>query len=312
VSTLSLKTETAMPARFLALSTLLLLAFTTASCVDHESLALAELESTGFGEIALEHSGGAGHAYNVKAQRDGIACKGLISVTAMPGSSAASFVTDMHCKKPGPPKPEFTAEELALKAAEAACEAKKEACVALGDLLVHGPLTTRDLERARAVHDKACKAGVLDACSHLGNLQLRGLGGERSEEAAEASWTGACEKESMLGCANLGRLRYINRKFKDAKPLFETACKGGEMTGCEGLGKMLREGAGGKEDMTGARKWFQMACDGGHMSGCTNLGVMYAKGEGGGHNMSRASELLTLACESGLQAACSHKRRLIK
>jgi hypothetical protein len=304
--------ETAMTARFLALATLLLLSLVAASCVDHEALALTELEGEGFGEIALVHMGGAGHAYSVKAQREGIACKGTISVTAMPGSSVASFVSDVRCKKPGPPKPEFTAEEIAVRAAEAACKANKEACVALGSLLVDGPLSTRDLERARAVHDKACKDGVLDGCSHLGNLQIRGLGGERSEEAAEASWAGACEKQSMLGCANLGRLRYINRKFKDAKPLFETSCKGGEMTGCEGLGKMLREGAGGREDMAGARKWFQMACDGGHMSGCTNLGVMYAKGEGGGHNLSRADELLTLACESGLQAACSHKRRLIK
>jgi len=288
------------------------LTLAASGCADHQALALAELESGGYTEAALTHAGGAGHAYTVTAKKDGVACEGTISVTAMPGSSKASFVSDIRCKKPKPEKPKFSEEELALKAAEEACAKDKKACVALGDLLVNGPLPTRDLPRARTVHDDACKADILDSCSHLGNLQLRGLGGERDVAAAEVSFVYACDKASMLGCSNLGRLRYINRKFKEAKPLFEKACLGGEMTGCEGLGKMLREGAGGKADMKGAKKWFQMACDGGHMSGCTNLGVMYARGDGGSHNMARANELLTTACESGLQAACVHKRRLIK
>lgn len=296
----------------LFLMSCVLFAIALSGCADHEALATAELEGAGYQEIALTHSGGAGHAYEVVAKKDGVACKGSISVTAMPGSSTASFDTDVRCKKPEPEKPEFSEDELALQKVEAACKKDPKACPELGKFLVEGPLSTRDLPRARQVHADACKADVLDSCSHLGSLQLRGLGGDRDEAAAEVSYTGACEKKSMLGCANLGRLRYINRKFKDAKPLFEKSCMGGEMTGCEGLGMMLREGAGGKEDYKGARKWFQRACDGGHMSSCTNLGVMYAKGEGGGHNMSRANELLTAACDSGHQAACSHKRRYIK
>jgi TPR repeat protein len=298
------------PQRLVLLSSLLV-SVAMGGCADHEALAIAELEGAGYQEIVLTHSGGAGHAYEVTAKKAGITCEGSISVTAMPGSSTASFATDVRCRKPKPDKPEFSQDELALQKVEAACKKDPNTCPELGKFLVEGPLSTRDLPRARQVHTDACRADVLDSCSHLGSLQLRGLGGERDEAAAEVSYTGACEKKSMLGCANLGRLRYINRKFKDAKPLFEKSCLGGEMTGCEGLGMMMREGAGGKEDYKGARKWFQRACDGGHMSSCTNLGVMYAKGEGGGHNMSRANELLTAACDSGHQAACSHKRRYI-
>ncbi|MGM0578112.1 MAG: tetratricopeptide repeat protein [Myxococcota bacterium] len=282
-------------------------------CVDHEQKAREQLESEGYSNVELEPKEGPGNSFTVRADKDGATCDGTVTVTAMPGSSAATVSTDVACESPDNEQPQEAeeAEEVdPLAEPRAACEEEPQACVELGVKLVEGPPATRDAEEARKVHGRACEAGILEACAHLGLLHLRGLGGEQSEEEAEALFTKACDGGNMLGCARLGRLRYINRQGREARKLLRKACEGGSVVGCAGLGMVLREGIGGKQDLEEAKRLFQDACDAGDMGACGNLGVMYTKGEGGVQSDERAREALKKACDGGVTAACSNLRKL--
>ncbi|MCB9787969.1 MAG: sel1 repeat family protein [Deltaproteobacteria bacterium] len=299
-------------ARTLTLAALgLTAALTLAGCPDYEKMATERLAHEGYEGAALTEQQGAGHSYGFTATREGLPCEGTITVTAMPGSSAADFSTDARCKAPQKPAGEDEAPEDPLAPEQAACDkGDLAACTRLGVALVEGTLGQRDLERARRVHLKACEAGALKSCNALGTLHLRGLGGEQDEERAEELFTRSCDGDDMDGCALLGRLRFINRQGKEARALLKRSCEGGSFIGCDGLGAAYREGVGGDEDMAEAKRYFQMACDGGEPSGCGNLGTMFLRGEGGVKSAERARELLERACKGGVTAACDEWKRV--
>jgi TPR repeat protein len=279
-------------------------------CPDKQKMAAERLAAEGYEGAVLEGAEGAGNSYAFTATKEGRACTGTITVTAMPGSSAADFNTEARCK--GAESGETAEERVDPLAGEtAACEkGDLKACTQLGRALVDGPLGQRDLERARAVHLKACEAGALKSCNALGTLHLRGLGGPQDEARAEELFTKSCGADDMDGCALLGRLRFINRRGKEARELLKRACDAGSFVGCDGLGAAYREAVGGDEDMDEAKRLFQLACDGGEASGCGNLGTMYLRGEGGVKSDARAKELLERACEGGVTAACAERKRI--
>ena len=210
-------------------------------CPDKQKMAAERLAAEGYEGAGLEGAEGAGSSYTFTATKDGRACTGTITVTAMPGSSAADFNTEARCK--GAESGEAAEERVDPLAGEtAACEkGDLKACTQLGRALVDGPLGQRDLERARAVHLKACEAGALKSCNALGTLHLRGLGGPQDEARAEELFTKSCGADDMDGCALLGRLRFINRRGKEARELLKRACDAGSFVGCDGLGAAYRE-----------------------------------------------------------------------
>ena len=56
---------------------------------------------------------------------------------------------------------------------------------------------------------------------------------------------------------------------------------------------------------------FQKACDGGDILGCNNLGVSYENGEGGlAKDRKRARELFSEACRGGEEQGCQTLRRM--
>ncbi|MEZ4269847.1 MAG: tetratricopeptide repeat protein [Myxococcota bacterium] len=295
---------------------LTLLAFTAltaaslSGCPDYKKMAAEQLAAEGYEGAELTAGTGAGTSYGFTATKDGRPCEGTIAVTAMPGSSAADFSTDVRCKVPERDKPEQAPDDP-FAAQAAACEkGDLKACTDLGRALVEGSVGQRDLERARAVHVKACEAGAMPSCNALGTLHLRGLGGPQDEAQAEVLFTKSCDAADMDGCALLGRLRFINRRGKEARELLKRACDAGSFIGCDGLGAAYREAVGGDEDMAEAKRLFQMACDGGEASGCGNLGTMYLRGEGGVKSDARAKELLERACKGGVTSACAEHKRI--
>ena len=290
---------------------LLAAALLLSACPDYAKMAEEELTSRGFGEVALTEKPGAGHSWDFTGTEDGIPCTGTVTVSAMPGSSAATFSVDKVCKDPHaearrdePPPDPLAGERKACKSGDL------KACTRLGVALVDGEIHARDPVRAREVHELACDGGEQLACAHLGRLWARGLGGDQSEDTARALYELSCAAGEMLGCAHLGRLHYINRQGKDARKFLQKACDGGSLVGCDGLGAVLKEGIGGKPDLEKAKLLFDAACQGGEMSGCANLGVMYMKGEGGVRNPERAREHLKKACDAQVPTACQYLKRL--
>jgi len=286
------------------------LAILVGGCVDHQKLLLEDLQKDGLTEVVLTSQEGNESKFDVTAQRGEIPCRGTVTITSMPGSSAPEFLKEVVCKRPEPPRKETKKEDPFAKDRAACDGGDLKACAKLGLALTDAAPGLRDLEGARAIHKKACEAGGLPSCAHLGLMHLRGLGGEPDEPQAEVLFTKGCDAGDMLGCAHLGRLRYINRESKEARVLLKKACHGGNMVGCEWLGTAWREGLGGDQDFKKAKRLYETACESGELSACTSIGVMYMKGEGGVRSDARAIEMFEAACEAGFQVACEYKARL--
>lgn len=287
----------------------LLAALTTLTgCPDKQKMATDHLRGEGYLELEVTVKDGSTNAFKVIAKKDGKPCKGEIAVMSMPGSSSATYNTDVICKAPKAPEQEKVDP---LDKDRAACKAgDMKVCVTTGQALIKGPVGSRDPKEAGAHFTTACDGGELSGCVELGTLHVTGLGVDKSEEKASALFTKACDAGDMLGCARQGKLHYINREGKSAMAMTKKACEGGAIEGCLYLGKLYQEGIGTKQKFEEARKYFQAACDGEDMVACSNLGVMVMRGEGGSKNISRAKELLQLACEGKVQPACYHLKKL--
>jgi len=287
----------------------LLVALTTLTgCPDQHKMATDHLRGEGYLELEVTAKEGSTNAFEVVAKKDGKPCKGSIAVMSMPGSSSATYNTDIICK--APKAPEKKKEDPLAKDREACKKGDLKLCVSTGKALIEGPVGSRNPEEAATLFTTACDGGELTGCVQLGTLHVTGLGIEKSEDKASALFTKACEAGDMLGCARQGKLHYINRQGKSAMAMTKKACEGGAIEGCLYLGKLYQEGIGTKQKFEEARKYFQAACDGDEMVACSNLGVMVMRGEGGSKNISRAKELLQVACEGKVQPACYHLKKL--
>ena len=91
---------------------------------------------------------------------------------------------------------------------------------------------------------------------------------------------------------------------KEAAPLYDQACTGGNGNACEELGMFYMAGSGVPQDPSRARDSFSLACDAGNAEGCNNLGIAYEYGGEGQQDYSRAVALFTKACHGGSAAGC--------
>ncbi len=100
------------------------------------------------------------------------------------------------------------------------------------------------------------------------------------------------------------------KNYTAALPLAQSACAGGNMTGCNMLGLLYRNGWGVAQNYAQALALFQQACNGGEVSGCGNLGYFYVKGLGVPQNVPRGIALLQRACNAGRQWSCQQLQQL--
>jgi len=93
---------------------------------------------------------------------------------------------------------------------------------------------------------------------------------------------------------------FKQKHYSDARPLFETACNGGEMRACSYLGYLCAKGLGGERDLQKARVVYAEACDQGTLSSCASLGTLYQDAG----NSEGAIKYFQKACNGGVDEAC--------
>ena len=75
---------------------------------------------------------------------------------------------------------------------------------------------------------------------------------------------------------------------------------------------MYREGQGVKQDYFKATELYEKACNGGDVGGCNNLGLMYINGQGVRADKQKALNLWGKACDMKDQMACENYAKLRK
>jgi hypothetical protein len=93
---------------------------------------------------------------------------------------------------------------------------------------------------------------------------------------------------------------YKQKRYSDARPLFDQACDGGETSACNYLGYLYARGLGCTRDTTKAREVYQRACDQGTLSSCASLGSLYQDAG----NSDEARKYFNKACQGGVTEAC--------
>jgi hypothetical protein len=93
---------------------------------------------------------------------------------------------------------------------------------------------------------------------------------------------------------------FKQKHYSDARPLFETACNGGEMRACSYLGYLCAKGLGGLRDLQEARVVYTKACEQGTLSSCASLGTLFQDAG----NSEEASKYFQKACNGGVAEAC--------
>jgi Sel1 repeat len=104
-----------------------------------------------------------------------------------------------------------------------------------------------------------------------------------------------------------GRVLVGQKRYLEAKPIFEKACEGGSMVGCTALGELYNNGYPGvARDFPKARSLYQKACESGAGDACTNLGWMWENGQGLAKSPEKARLFYERACSGGFMLGCTH------
>lgn len=100
------------------------------------------------------------------------------------------------------------------------------------------------------------------------------------------------------------------KNYRAALPVAQRACNEGNMTGCNIVGLLYRNGWGVAQNYVLALPFFQEACNGGEVSGCGNLGYLYVNGFGVPQNIPKGAALLQRACNGGRPWSCQQLQQL--
>jgi uncharacterized protein len=103
-----------------------------------------------------------------------------------------------------------------------------------------------------------------------------------------------------------GRALYDQKRYEEARPLFEKSCDGGDMTGCDWLGFLYENAQGVSRDYVQARTLYQKACDSGNIDACKNLGSLYDNGNGVTQDYAQASAFYRKTCDGGNLTGCNN------
>jgi len=296
----------------MAIGAALLLAATAMTAMagcgpDNMAKAKSALEQSGYTNIELQKPSGGYDEILFKANKGDNPCEGKIVILRGTVDVQAKCA---DAKAAAEAKAEAANSPLG-KAEKGCTDGVAKDCFEYGRLLVEGPPGDRDLKKARKIQTENCeKRKNLDSCTALGHLYARAIGGPQDNEKAWKLFDDACKKDHAKACAFQGRLAFVDQKYKDARTLFDKACKNGSHPGCNGLGTLLKQGKGGKEDMEKARKLFETSCDAEYQEACSNLGVMLVKGQGGKPNKDVGQALLKKACKADVGVACVQLKKL--
>ena len=93
---------------------------------------------------------------------------------------------------------------------------------------------------------------------------------------------------------------YKQKRYAEARPLFDQACNNGKMSACNNLAYLFARGLGGAQDAKMARSLYQRACDQGTLSSCASLGSLYQDAG----DVVTARKDFQKACTGGVTEAC--------
>ncbi|MEE3423042.1 MAG: hypothetical protein VZR11_10115 [Succinimonas sp.] len=127
----------------------------------------------------------------------------------------------------------------------------------------------------------------------------------------------ACEFKKGAGCNKLGLLVEegaggYQQSFQEAAQYFEKACNYGEANGCSNLGSLYEDGRGGVQDNSRAKELYDKACQLKSAIGCYSLAHMYEKAAGARRDLVKAKENYGLSCDYGFQMGCDAHKKLNK
>lgn len=148
----------------------------------------------------------------------------------------------------------------AVELSRRACESSGAYCLTLAELHRTGGLLEKDLNTARSLLQKACKAAPEEGCSALWAFELQ-EGDPKDHARAVQELAVVCEKGQGAACAHVGAAyrtgRGVTADEKRASEFFERSC---EMTSdCEGLAD-LTQATGKNADTLHARALYERAC----------------------------------------------------
>jgi hypothetical protein len=182
-----------------------------------------------------------------------------------------------------------------------------------GQTIVHialQPVRNARLQTEQSAREEA--AYLQDLRDHAADRFKKGsaLAEQKRYGEARPLFQKACDGGDMVGCFDLALL-YDNgdggsQDYSQARTLYQRSCDGGYIDGCTNAGSLYAQGRGGSQDYFVARMFYQKACDGGDMLGCVNLGKLYDNGNGGSQDYSQGRTLFQKACESGNIEGCSN------
>jgi hypothetical protein len=93
---------------------------------------------------------------------------------------------------------------------------------------------------------------------------------------------------------------YKQKRYADARPLFDQACDGGEMKACNYLGYLYAQGLGGPHETKKARDAYQKACEQGMLTSCASLGTLFQDAG----DIDNARKYFQDACDGGVAEGC--------
>lgn len=182
-----------------------------------------------------------------------------------------------------------------------------------GQTIVHialQPVRNARLQTEQSAREEA--AYLQDLRDHAADRFKKGsaLAEQKRYGEARPLFQKACDGGDMVGCFDLALL-YDNgdggsQDYSQARTLYQRSCDGGDMNACFGLGSIYALSQGVSEDFFQARTFDQKACDGGVMGACFMLGLYYENGYGGRKDYAMALTLFQKACDGGEPDGCTH------
>ena len=131
-------------------------------------------------------------------------------------------------------------------------------------------------------------------------------------EAPPAAQPATSESQPQQPAASTGQQQssgdgialFKQKRYKEAAPLLDQACTGGNAQACDDLGFMFAYKQGVGQDLKQAAALFTTACEGGNADGCYNIGNFYYVGTLNVVDYARAKPLLAKACVGKSDQGC--------
>jgi serine/threonine-protein kinase len=127
---------------------------------------------------------------------------------------------------------------------------------------------------------------------------------QTSQTASDKQQQTPVTNPDATATASQGKELFKLKQYKDALPLLDQACTGGDGEACDDLGYFYAGRYGHVKDFKKAAALFTAACDAGNADGCYNIGNFYYVGTLNFTDDARARPLLAKACDLGSDDGC--------